>query len=130
MIEYDLVIYPRKLWVEILCKETIKSVCKNYNYIDGEPIPEDELKDEKGAAYTLHCERKKDGKYGIVVLFSTESLNAPYFAHEAFHVIDCIVNACGLRYVNDTGNEHIAYLIQYVVSCFEDWFNKQIIRNE
>lgn len=50
------------------------------------------------------------------------------FAHEAFHVVDFVADACGLDYVRNTGNEHIAYLIGRVVELFEDWKNKVILK--
>lgn len=36
-------------------------------------------------------------------------------AHEAFHVADFIADKVGLEYIHGTGNEHIAYLVGYVV---------------
>ena len=61
MKEYELTPYPRKLWVEILSKETIKSLSKKYKYIDDTEILEKEI--EAVGAHTLHCIRNKDGKY-------------------------------------------------------------------
>ena len=76
----------------------------------------------KGAT-TSHV-MNKYGEYGILVVFSPENIISKDFAHEAFHVANFIADICGLDYVKDTGNEHIAYLIGYVISLFEDWKNK------
>lgn len=67
---------------------------------------------------------------GVLVLFSPYKLNATTYAHEAFHVVDFLVDSLGLDYVKNTGNEHIAYMIAYVVSLFEDWVNKEVIKNK
>ena len=125
MIEYELIPYPRKLWVEILSEETINKIIKDFVYTDNTKITKDDF--EVGGASTKDVINKK-GNYGILVVFSPEAINSPTFAHEAFHVVDFIVDACGLDYVRNTGNEHIAYLIGYVVRLFEDWKKKGILK--
>ena len=121
MIEYDLVIYPRKLLVELQSQETIDRIIEDFVYNDGTKISKDDFI-AKGAT-TSHV-MNKYGEYGILVVFSPEYIISTHFAHEAFHVADFIADICGLDYVKDTGNEHIAYLIGYVISLFEDWKNK------
>lgn len=119
LIKHKLIPYPRTLYIGFLCKETINIVCNNFTYRSGDKILKEDF--EGGEAHTIPTIQNNNCNYVIIVLFSPKSLSSIVFSHEAFHVVDSIVNDCGLRYVNDTGNEHIAYYIGYIVSLFEEW---------
>lgn len=48
-------------------------------------------------------------------------------AHESFHVADFILDNKGMEYCHDTGNEHMAYLIGWVMGCvLEAQYSQQI----
>jgi hypothetical protein len=48
-------------------------------------------------------------------------------AHESFHVADFLANMVGMEYVAETGNEHIAYLLGWVMGCvLEAQFRQQV----
>lgn len=132
MKEYELIPYPRKLWVEIMSDETLEKIIEEFEYnIDDEDerIIKKNHFNQKGAS-TCNVENKDTGMFGVIVLFSPAKFEAKTFAHEAFLVVDFLVDSLGLDYVKNTGNEHIAYMIEHVVSLFEDYFNEVIMKNE
>jgi hypothetical protein len=38
-------------------------------------------------------------------------------AHESFHAADFLLDSVGMEYSHDTGNEHMAYLIGWMMGC-------------
>lgn len=43
------------------------------------------------------------------------SIDASTVAHECFHIADMILEVKGMQYKEESGNEHVAYLIGYLV---------------
>lgn len=50
-------------------------------------------------------------------------------AHESFHVADFILDSKGMEYCHETGNEHMAYLIGWVMGCVLEAQNAQQIND-
>jgi hypothetical protein len=116
--EYDLVIYPYKIWVTIT--DNLIPLMARFKEADSD----NEL-DTKGidkfAATTFIVEEKETGRFGILIQFSSyEYCDVRNIAHESTHAA---------RYIWDrldediTGAEADAYLVGYIAKCIEDTKN-------
>lgn len=86
------VCFHRETWMEKYNNGTIDS-CAGMTYF-------------RGRDSTIHIFIEKNEHGGISV--STTS-------HEAYHVADFIFDKCGIEYKRDSGNEHMAYLLGWIV---------------
>ena len=120
--EYFLSPYPRKLWV---VKD--KGFNPNDMFVDrsGGIINFDNNERDGARASVFPVIQKETGKYGFLVLILCR-LNASDVIHEASHVADGVFDDCGVMLTENTGNEHIAYLIGYIAGCLWDVNNNKI----
>lgn len=115
--KFELSPYPRKLWVVVT--DDVNPINKKFYNRDNDAA---KLQKEQidGRAVTARVTDKKTGEYGFIVIFTEkEYLTIKTIAHEAFHVCDMLIEDVGMRYVYNTGNEHVAYLIGYIADCIE-----------
>lgn len=109
--EYDPIIYPRKLFVVIGCKET---ALKGFDDIDDKSF---EAPVEYSAVTFDKATRKDNGKYGILVYFrSKKDMTVEVITHEASHVCDAIEEVTGI----DHGGEASAYLLGWIAACINN----------
>lgn len=64
-------------------------------------------------ANTFEVVERKTKKYGVLVNFFNKKVSV--MGHEAFHVVEFIVDYTGMTYQYKIGNEHLAYLIGWVL---------------
>ena len=58
--------------------------------------------------------------YGSLVVFRSKNEMTPFnMAHEAAHVLDSFMNALGLERVENASNEHLSYLLGWIVGCMD-----------
>ena len=58
--------------------------------------------------------------YGSLVVFRSKNEMTPCnMAHEAAHVLDSFMNALGLERVENASNEHLSYLLGWIVGCMD-----------
>lgn len=81
--------------------------------------------DQYGSTYDL-LYNKIDNYKTILVVFDGIP-NPPQMAHEAFHVMNGIFKSVDLEfnYSKNTGNEHLAYIIEWAVKCMCDAIEKE-----
>lgn len=53
--------------------------------------------------------------FAIYVEKQGEAINIATLAHECYHIADMLLEAKGMEYKAGSGNEHIAYLVGYLV---------------
>lgn len=116
--ESDLVIYPRKIW--IVYGWTKADISQEFlRHRNGEIYPMESLDNKEAfAAVYPRIARKSTGKYGILIAFASEKeITISNIAHEAYHAADHISDELGLCVSENTGNEHIAYLVGYIANA-------------
>jgi hypothetical protein len=81
--------------------------------------------DHYGSTYDL-LYNKLDMYKTILVVFDGIP-SSPQMAHEAFHVANGILKSVDLEfnYSKNTGNEHLAYIIEWAVKCMCDAIEKE-----
>ena len=58
--------------------------------------------------------------YGSLVVFRSKNEMTPCnMAHEAVHVLDSFMNALGLERGENASNEHLSYLLGWIVGCMD-----------
>lgn len=122
---YDCSIYPTKLDI-IFDIDQIDYLNDNYgwgNNPEAEFVREDS--DMYGCTYDL-LYNKNNCMKTILVVF--DGIPKPQqMAHEAFHVMNGILKSVDLEFnfSDNAGNEHLAYLIEWAVSCMCDAIEKE-----
>lgn len=120
--EFDAIIFPFRLWV--MKKPAYKDVADNFFELKSdytiheiqETVYDDLVK--KSYAFTYTVARKPNKQIGaFVALLDTSKATAPIIAHEASHVVDFIIEHCGLESNTYQTGETRAYLIAWVVDC-------------
>lgn len=53
--------------------------------------------------------------YALFIEKHGECINVSVTAHECFHIADLLMEQKGIQYHKGSGNEHVAYLIDYLV---------------
>jgi hypothetical protein len=62
----------------------------------------------------------------VFIEVNNGELNIPVLCHESYHVSDFIFDKCNIEYKQDSNNEAMAYLIEWVSSKILDCFHKEI----
>lgn len=124
MIKYNLELYPRAIYVEILSEESKTDIINKFYTINGENIDREEFDDY--AAGVIRVIHKKTQEYGYIVIFRPNNINISNISHEAYHLADVISEDVGLEYAFNSGNEHIAYLVGYVASLIDKGLKRLI----
>lgn len=109
--EYDPIIYPRRLFVVLGCKEIALS---GFEGLGDNPFEQP----AEYSAITFDSAIRKDTRnYGVLVYFRTKAeMTVEVMAHEASHVVDAIEEATGLEH----GGETSAYLIGWIVKSLDE----------
>jgi len=118
--EYDLVPYPRKLWVVIGADyEFIKSKFRWNKKEDGSmEFPTDDPWSAKSAALTFgDIEDKATQDYGIL-LWIMNDLDNRDIVHESFHILSTLFDEMGISY--DANNQEVfSYPMAQIYSYVE-----------
>lgn len=122
---YDCSVYPTKLDIMFDINE-IDYMNDNYAWAkdpDAKFISDDG--DQYGSTYDL-LYNKNTGYKTILVVFDGIP-KSEQMAHEAFHVMNGIFKDVDLEfnYGKNTGNEHLAYIIEWAVKCMCDAIEKE-----
>lgn len=122
---YKCDIYPTKLDImfDINCIEYLNNTY-GWEYAPDALFVQDD-DDHYGSTYDL-LYNKLDMYKTILVVF--DGIPAPpQMAHEAFHVANGILKSVDLEfnYSKNTGNEHLAYIIEWAVKCMCDAIEKE-----
>ena len=120
--EYSLSPYPKKLWV---VKDKGFNPSDVFLKRDGSVIDYNNDERDRARASVYPVMHKETGYYGFLVLIYCR-LNVSDVSHEAFHVADGVFDDCGVMLTENTGNEHMAYLIGYIAGCLWDVNNNKI----
>ncbi len=122
---YDCSVYPTKLDI-MFDINNIDYMNNNYAW---ESDPECKFvfddDDQYGLTYDLLYNKKTKHKTILVVFDGIPS--PPQMAHEAFHVMNGVFKSVDLEfnYSKSTGNEHLAYIIEWAVKCMCDAIEKE-----
>lgn len=122
---YKCDIYPTKLDIifDINCIEYLNDT---YGWADDpDALFVQDNDDHYGSTYDL-LYNKFDMYKTILVVFDGIP-SSPQMAHEAFHVANGILKSVDLEfnYSKNTGNEHLAYIIEWAVKCMCDAIEKE-----
>lgn len=58
--------------------------------------------------------KAEDSSINIYLKKHDESISVPDCAHESYHAADFVFDRCGIEYKEESGNEHMAYLIGWI----------------
>lgn len=108
--KYTMDIYPRTLYVAI--DESDENIIKFLNGNTGDTIYP---MAESSNAYEMRVSDGKDG--GSLVRFKDISkVTQGIVAHESFHAVMSFCDYLGINFDMKENNEHVAYMIQWVVN--------------
>lgn len=114
--EFDLVIYPRKLWITYdATPEELNEKFPSGDYFGNR------FKDEEGYYGITYRTADKDNKGGVLIRFDgkEDSMSPSSMIHEAIHAAGHICKYVGI--VADFDNdEAFAYLAGFIVKCCEE----------
>ena len=68
--------------------------------------------------FTVQVVNAKDDQVAFVMYIEKnehDCICVSTTAHECYHVADMIFEKCGVEYKDDSGNEHMAYLLDWLV---------------
>lgn len=117
MIKYNLELYPRVLYVEIISNESINDIINKFYTINGDDIDFSEFNNYN--AGVLRVIKKSTKELAYIAVFKPENISISNIAHEAYHIADALLEDTGMEYNYNSGNEHIAYLVGYVASLID-----------
>ncbi len=121
--EWQLIPTPRMLWI---VKTKNPDDISEYFYDDkGEDIKNLSENMSMAKAGVVNVSLKSSGVLGIVVVIQ-DRLKAGDMAHEAWHVVDNLCEQTGWTIQEDTGNEHIAYMIGFVTNKIWEVCNNKL----
>ena len=109
-------IYPRRLYVAVgLSEDDV-----NRMFISERGMLT--LDWEGSDAATFDEVRDRDTlTYGSLVVFrSKQEMTPKVMAHEAVHVMDSFMDVLGIERAEEGTNEHLAYLMGWIVGCMDD----------
>lgn len=111
--EFDLGIYPRKIWIAITTE----------NKFDG--FSELSEMDESVGAVTEHAYNNETKKGGIFIRFAKRNdMSAEYISHEACHAALGVLEYIGAN-VEFSNQEPFCYLVGYISKCCEQVKNNK-----
>lgn len=103
--EFDLAIYPRKLWIAI-SKSKFEDILDDVSDFS-----------DRYAAITETTYNKKTGKGGVLIRFaSKKDMTIEYITHEATHAAMDIFSYIGAK-VDFEDQECFSYLCGYIADC-------------
>lgn len=118
-------IYPTKLDIifDIDCIDFLNATYGWGEAPDASFVQDDD--DNYGMTYDL-LYNKIDMHKTVLVVFDGIP-KPPQMAHEAFHVMNGIFKSVNLEFncSKNTGNEHLAYIIEWAVKCMCDAIEKE-----
>ena len=117
MIKYNLELYPRAIYVEILSEESKTDIINKFYTINGDDIDFSDFNNY--SAGVLRVIKKSTKELAYIAVFKPENISISNIAHEAYHVADALLEDTGMEYNYNSGNEHIAYLVGYVASLID-----------
>ena len=121
--EFDLQIYPRKLWV--LYNPSYHTIAENFLQ-DGKPMEFEQYEDLKNTSkgFTSCVIRKEDSECGVIISFFKKP-DISTICHESVHFADCVYEELGMVSQNfSQGNEPYAYLAGWASGCIESILKK------
>lgn len=114
--EYDPEVYPRRLYIMIGATEEDVRKC-----FDDVGEPDSDGKDDIAATTIPEVISKANGKYGNLIVFrSKRDMDIGKVSHEAFHVLGSIMDVMPLKREPYGTNEHLSYLLQWIVRCIDN----------
>lgn len=109
--EFDPVIYPYKLWV-CVAKDMINVIKDNFTDYYGDDI---EFIDKPMGAISYSVRSKKDGKYGVVIMFQNKKyMTTGTIAHEACHAAKFLFSHIS---ADITEHEPFEYVLGWMADC-------------
>lgn len=109
--EFELRIYPRKIWIAIDCNDDY------LNYFFDGVMPLDG--DEYGHVYSILAVNGKERYAGVIIRFECKKyMNAANIAHESTHAALWIFDEIGGR-VDLKNQEPLSYLVGYIAECLD-----------
>ena len=124
MIKYNLELYPRAIYVEILSEESKTDIINKFYTINGDDIDFSEFNNY--SAGVLRVIKKSTKELAYIAVFKPENISISNIAHEAYHIADALLEDTGMEYNYNSGNEHIAYLVGYVASLIDKGLKRLI----
>lgn len=70
--------------------------------------------------------RDEDGSINIYLERQGDAIDVSDCAHEAYHAADFIFDRCGIDYNPESGNEHMAYLVGWIVNKIFDCLSDDV----
>lgn len=129
--QFDLEIFPCKLWVSI--NEPSDSILDKFNICrndDFYEIDESASYDlykyiDTSEALTMPVKNKKDRNIGALMYFPSKKIKSSAIAHESVHVADYIFDLIGANTESfEDGNELYAYTVGWASNCAFNCLNR------
>lgn len=115
--EFDLGIYPRKVWIVNKCKtnELSEMFChRDFADID---FSDEEGNESASTVYPMIM-NKETGRYGVLVVLRNK-LSVAQISHEAGHVATSIFQDIG-AYLDPNNQEPFMYLLGYIAGLIDE----------
>ncbi len=108
-----------KIDVPIYCQRIYVSFCKE-TLVDRFGI--EDMRKDSCDGFTTSVIERENGKQAFILYLEKrgDCLHVSTVAHESYHVADMIFEHCGVEYKYDSGNEHMAYLLDWIVNKIFD----------
>lgn len=114
--EFELGVYPRRLWVAKGCKD--KELSATFCYRDGLEIEFGVEAGNEPAATTYPMVMLKENyNYGHLLVIN-EKIDVGMIAHEAGHITTEIFRELG-SYLDPNNQEPFMYLLGYIANCID-----------
>lgn len=107
--EYDLIPYPRKMWV--VKGENYDQIKESFTLEEGDYELTDEEINDKWNALVIPC--SKDDRLGYLV-FITDDCSPSDLVHEALHVSLCVYEDCSMKLEPGMDQEPLCYLTEHI----------------
>ena len=109
-------IYPRRLYIAVGADEDYVNgvFCQREGKISVDWDGYDAVEFDEGKEISTGC-------IGSLVIFhGKRDMTPKIMAHEAVHVIETFMDTLGLERVENGNNEHLSYLMGWIVGCMDD----------
>lgn len=120
--EYDMQIYPRKLWVAV--NTSLKEINSKF-FQKGDDLSESQFSEliEKNRAVVFpNITTKRNRYFGILVVILKNDIGIKTIAHESYHVTNLIMTNLGEEPKGDL--EQNAYLLGWVAEKIHETMQK------
>lgn len=115
IIEHDLLIYPRRIWV--VKDESFDHIKKDFSLREEDEKMTDEEIEENWDAFVISCQKNK---YHGFMVFINGDCEDKTLVHEALHVALNVYEECSITLEAGMDQEPLCYLVEYIYKLLKE----------